>query len=106
MFKSVVVLFGILFLHSSNFAQASQWPPETGGKVAGNALEVPTKLVGITASLEQLLNEGAEVIASSLADKGPVITVKYRQQFIVCILKGAGVGSDQKIATSKCYALN
>jgi hypothetical protein len=106
MFKSAAILCGILFLQPSNFAQAAEWPPETGAKVAGNALEMPTKLVGITTSLEDLLNTGAEVIASSLEDNGPVITVKYRKQFIVCILKGAGIGSDQKIATSKCYALN
>lgn len=104
--KSALVLFCLLSLPFTNFALASQWPPETGANVAGNALEVPTKLTGITTSLENLLNAGAHVITSSLGDNGPVITVKYRQQFIICILKGAGIGSDQKIATSKCYAMN
>lgn len=89
-----------------SFSAAAQWPPETGAKVPGNALEYPTRLSAVNQSLEQMLNQGGEIISSSLASDGPVVTLRLHKHYIICLLKGAGSGSDQNVATSKCYAMN
>ncbi len=89
-----------------SFPASAAWPPETGAKVPGNALEYPTQLSAVNQSLEQMLNQGAEIIASSLASDGPVVTIRLHKHYIICLLKGAGSGSDQNVSTSKCYAMN
>ena len=87
-------------------ASASGWPPESGSRVPGNALEYPTKLSPLNVSLEKLLNNGAKVISTSLASDGPVVTVQNGKHYIICLLKGAGSGIDQNVSTSRCYAMN
>ncbi|MFC6376849.1 hypothetical protein [Tatumella terrea] len=89
-----------------SFTAAAQWPPETGAKVPGNALEYPTRLSAVNSSLEQMLDQGAVIISSSLGTDGPLVTIRKGKHYIFCMLKGAGSGSDQNVATSKCYAMN
>ncbi|MEA9389756.1 hypothetical protein SJI19_04165 [Acerihabitans sp. TG2] len=45
-------------------------------------------------------------MSSSVAQDGPIVTIKYKKSYVVCMLKGAGTGSDQNVATSTCYAMN
>ncbi|MCX8957653.1 hypothetical protein [Erwinia psidii] len=85
---------------------AAGWPPESGAKVAGNAQEYPTKLEAVNQSLEQLLNGGARIVSSALSTDGPVVTLSHRKKSVICLVKAAGTGSDQNVATSRCYALN
>lgn len=92
-------------LSISAFAD-TDWPPETGAKVPGNALDVPTMLEGVQDSLETMLNNGGKVISAYVEDDGPVVTLVYQNKNIICLLKGAGTGSNQRVATSKCYRLN
>ena len=87
----------------TTFASAAGWPPETGAKVVGNALEV---LEATDVSLEKMLNDGAHVVSSYVAQDGPVVTVLNKKHYAICMLKGAGMGSDQNVATSKCYVMN
>lgn len=99
---------GLLF--NSVLAMAN-WPPETGQLVPGNGLEYPTKLEAVNVSLQTMLDAGAEIISSYIATDGPVVTIKQHKentalQYFICVVKGAGTGSDQNIATSKCYAFN
>lgn len=56
--KIFSALFLVLATLMVSFSAAAQWPPETGAKVAGNALELPTQLSAVNTSLEQLLNQG------------------------------------------------
>ncbi len=104
--KSLMTLLLLSFATVTSFSAAAQWPPETGAKVAGNALEYPTRLSAVNQSLEQMLNQGGEIITSSLASDGPVVTLRLHKHYIICLLKGAGSGADQNVATSKCYAMN
>ncbi|WP_294901324.1 hypothetical protein [Tatumella sp. UBA2305] len=104
--KKLITLLLLSFTTATSFSAAAQWPPETGAKVPGNALEYPTRLSPVNQSLEQMLNQGGEIIASSLASDGPVVTLRLKKHYIFCLLKGAGSGSDQNVATSKCYAMN
>lgn len=97
----VLVLSGVATL-----ASAANWPPQTGAKVPGNALEYPTKLEPVNRSLQHMLNEGATVVASELGENGPVVTLHSKKSYVICMLKGAGTGADQHVATSKCYAMN
>lgn len=99
-FLSVLLMVGF-----SSSLQAA-WPPETGSKVPGNALEYPTKLAAVDTSLEKMLNRGATVISSSIGQNGPVVTLHDKNRYLVCLLRGAGIAADQNVATSKCYALN
>ncbi|ARU96312.1 hypothetical protein [Tatumella citrea] len=104
--KNLITLLLLIFVAVSSFSAAAQWPPETGAKVPGNALEYPTRLSAVNQSLEQMLNQGGKIISSSLASDGPVVTLRFHQHYIICLLKGAGSGSDQNVPTSKCYAMN
>lgn len=101
-----ITRFICLCITICSFDTFANWPPETGALVAGNALEYPTKLDAVDNSLETMLNSGAKMISSYVANDGPIVTIKYQQQYIICMLKGAGMGSDQNVATSKCYAFN
>ena len=101
MIFTAIALSGVVTL-----ASAANWPPETGAKVLGNALEYPTKLEPVNRSLQEMLNEGATVVSSGLGENGPVVTLHSGKNYVICILKGAGTGSDQNVATSKCYAMN
>ncbi|AUH02223.1 hypothetical protein PCO86_03590 [Pectobacteriaceae bacterium CE70] len=103
--KSFTFVYLLLFL-SAFTVSAAGWPPVTGAKVPGNAMEFPTKLEPVNSSLETMLNKGAEVVSSYVGQYGPVVTIKNNKHYIICILKGAGTGSDQNVATSKCYAMN
>ena len=89
-----------------SFTAAAQWPPESGAKVPGNALEYPTRLSAVNHSLEQLLDQGAVIVSSSLGSDGPVVTLRNGKHYTFCLVKGAGSGADQNVSTSKCYALN
>ncbi len=89
-----------------SFTAAAQWPPETGAQVPGNALEYPTRLSAVNESLEQMLDQGGAIISSTPGADGPIVTLKKGKHYIFCVLKGAGSGSDQNVATSKCYAMN
>lgn len=102
--KSIALpaLLGAVFSCSSYAA----WPPETGQKVPGNALEYPTRLEPVNQSLEKMLNAGARVVSSYIGDAGPVVTVLSNKHYVICTLRGKGTGSDQNVATSKCYAMN
>lgn len=95
-----------LCILTSSFYAFANWPPKTSSLVPGNGLEYPIKLDSVNDSLETMLNSGAKVISSYIANDGPIVTIKYQQQYIICVLKGAGIGSDQNVTTSKCYALN
>lgn len=103
--KLSTMIFGCLTL-SAAFSAAAQWPPETGAKVPGNALEYPTRLSAVNDSLEHMLNQGAAVITTSPGTDGPMVTIKKGKHYIICVLKGAGTGADQNVATSKCYQMN
>lgn len=103
--KSLIPLSLALIL-SASFASAGSWPPETSAKVHGNALEYPTKLEAVNVSMEEMLNAGATVVSSYVADIGPVVTLKNKKHYVICMLRGAGTGSDTNVATSKCYAMN
>lgn len=104
--KALTHLLPIAIMLGASVASASGWPPETGAKVPGNALEYPTKLEPLDSSLEQMLNQGATVISSYIAGDGPVVTLRNQKRYAICMLKGAGTGEDQNVATSRCYALN
>ncbi len=91
---------------SVSFGAAAQWPPETGARVPGNALEVPTQLSAVNQSLEQLLDHGGQVISSYVATDGPVVTLRKDKHYILCMVKGASSSPGQKVATSKCYQMN
>ncbi|MCF5706652.1 hypothetical protein GIV19_05045 [Pseudomonas syringae] len=104
--KTLLTSLPLALILSTPFASAAGWPPETGAKVAGNALEVPTKLEATDVSLEKMLNDGAKVVSSYVAQDGPVVTVLNKKHYVICMLKGAGTGSDQNVATSKCYVMN
>ncbi len=96
----------LIVLLVTSTVSAANWPPNTASKVANNALEYPTKLDPVNTSLEEMLNNGASIISSYVAEDGPIITIKAKKKYVICLLKGAGTGSDQNIATSKCYAMN
>ncbi|EOS94880.1 hypothetical protein LU631_22085 [Erwinia tracheiphila] len=68
----------------------------------GNALEYPTKLDTVNQSLEQLLNGGAKIVSSY----GLALTLTHKKKSVLCLVKGAGDGTVQNVATSRCYALN
>lgn len=91
---------------SASFGAAAQWPPETDARVPGNALEVPTQLSAVNQSLEQLLNQGGQVISSYVAADGPVVTLRKNKHYILCMVKGASSSPGQNVATSKCYQMN
>ncbi|KPW42814.1 hypothetical protein ALO95_100481 [Pseudomonas syringae pv. antirrhini] len=103
--KSLIPLSLALIL-SASFASAGNWPPETSAKVPGNALEYPTKLEAVNVSMEEMLNAGATVVSSYVAENGPVVTLNNKKHYVICMLRGAGTGSDTNVATSKCYAMN
>ncbi|ORC61704.1 hypothetical protein BZK31_02005 [Pseudomonas floridensis] len=96
----------LALLLGTSLASADGWPPETSAKVPGNALEWPTRLEPVNVSLEKMLNAGATVVSSYVAQDGPVVTIVSKKHTIICMLKGAGTGSDQNVATSKCYSMN
>lgn len=102
--QHVLLYAGLLLLPS--LASAAGWPPESGAKVPGNAQEYPTKLDAVNQSLEQLLNGGAKIVSSYVTQDGPVVTLSNRKKSVICLVKGVGTGSDQNVATSRCYALN
>ena len=85
---------------------AAKGPREAGGKVPAIPLEYPTRLSAVNSSLEQMLDQGGVVISSTLGTDGPIVTLRKGKHYIFCVLKGAGSGSDQNVATSKCYAMN
>ncbi len=85
---------------------SADWPPEAGAKVPGNTLELPTTLTPVQQPLDKLLNQGASIITASREANGPVVTLKKGKRYIMCMVTGAGSGSDQNIATSRCYAMN
>ncbi|MBS0849275.1 hypothetical protein [Citrobacter sp. JGM124] len=97
------ILFSLLTVSGSAMAD---WPPEDSAKVPGNTLELPTTLKPVEKPLDQLLNEGGAVISAQHGKHGPVVTLKKGDQYIMCLLIGAGDGGDQNISTSRCYALN
>ncbi|MFV0574549.1 MAG: hypothetical protein ACK5NC_03890 [Vibrio sp.] len=104
--KMMKYVIGLVALTAAMTTSAANWPPESGAKVAGNALEVPTKLEAVSTSLESMLNNGADIITSYIGENGPVVTIKHHHRYVICRVTGAGTGSDQNVATSKCYALN
>ena len=104
--KTQIILTAIALSGVATLASAANWPPETGAKVPGNVLEYPTKLAPVNRSLQQMLNEGATLVSSGLGENGPVVTLHSGKSYVICVLKGAGTGSDQNAATSKCYAMN
>lgn len=104
--KIFSALFLVLTTLMVSFSAAAQWPPETGAKVAGNALEIPTQLSAVNTSLEQLLNQGGVVISSYAATDGPVVTLRNGKHYIICLVKGAGSSPGQNVPTSKCYQMN
>ncbi|BDH46066.1 hypothetical protein TUM12370_21100 [Salmonella enterica subsp. enterica serovar Choleraesuis] len=104
--KKLSVIFSSFIALGISFSACAAWPPETGAKVPGNALEYPTRLEPLNTSLEKLLNSDASVISSYAGETGPVVTLRLNSRYIICMVKGAGIGSDQKVATSKCYAMN
>lgn len=100
----IVTICSLLLLPA--LASAAGWPPESGARVPGNALEYPTKLEALNQSLEKLLNGGAKIVSASLGNDGPVVILNNKKQSVICLVKGAGSGSDQNVATSRCYAMN
>ncbi|MBT0725314.1 hypothetical protein HH682_12985 [Rosenbergiella sp. S61] len=84
----------------------AQWPPETGAKVPGNTLELPTTLKPISVPLDKLLNEGATLITAQRDTNGPTVTLRRGKHYIMCSVMGAVSGEDQNIATSRCYEMN
>ncbi|MCK8360298.1 hypothetical protein LXA11_17635, partial [Erwinia amylovora] len=85
--KNVLITVLIMVGYKSSLQAA--WPPETGSKEPGNALEYPTKLAAVDTSLEKLLNRGATVISSSIGQNGPVVTLHDKNRYLVCLLRGA-----------------
>lgn len=51
-------------------------------------------------------DKGTAIISFYVAENGPVVTIKYHNQYIICIIKGTGMESDQNVSTSKYYAMN
>lgn len=110
--RNIFIILSIILLTLFSGFTFADWPPETGALVPGNGLEFPTKLEVVNESLQSMLDGGALVISSYVAQNGPIVTIKRHNpkkssmQYLICILKGAGIGSDQNVATSKCYAYN
>ena len=103
--KNLLLIVGCLSLVFSS-ATFAQWPPETGAKVPGNTLELPTTLKPVQVPLDKLLNQGATLITAQRDINGPTVTLRKGKQYIMCTVVGAGSGSDQNTATSRCYAMN
>lgn len=87
-------------------AQQTRWPLEEGVKSPHKALSVPSKLSPVSQSLTDMLNAGGTIISSYVATTGPVVTVRLRKTYMVCLLQGVNPATDQNVATSECYALN
>ena len=87
-------------------AHEAAWPPATGAKVPLNAMEYPTTLAPQQVSMAQLIRDGATIVSSELGPNGPVITLKKGKKYLFCLVYGPVADSDQRVATSRCYALN
>ncbi|WEV49127.1 hypothetical protein OZX61_01155 [Acinetobacter sp. ESL0695] len=106
MFNKKVLCFAILALGiQSTFAQMS-WPPETGAKVVGNALEYPTTLNSQQKPMSDFLNHGAKIINTQMGERGPIFTLQQGKKSLLCFVYPANAQTDQNVATSKCYGLN
>jgi len=105
MMKTIAMILCGVTLLTSPFTFA-QWPPEAGAKVPGNTLELPTTLKPVSVPLDKLLNQGATIITAQRDTNGPTVTLKKGKHYIMCTVAGAGSGSDQNVATSRCYEMN
>ena len=90
---------------SSAYAE-SKWPPETGAKVKGNALEYPTTLEAANNSLSYYLNKNATITSTQVTDRGPVFTLKQDKKNLICFVYPIDQVAGKETATSKCYKLN
>ncbi|SDB81907.1 hypothetical protein [Acinetobacter boissieri] len=105
MLKAVGILITLSTLSHLSYAD-SHWPPQTGAKVAGNALEYPTVLKAEQKPLSEFLNQGAKIVSTQIEDTGPVLTLQHGKKSLICFVYPANSSSDQNVATSKCYGLN
>lgn len=105
MLKATAVLLTLGTLSQFTYAQ-STWPPATGAKVAGNALEYPTVLKAEQKPLSDFLNHGAKIVSTNIEDSGPVFTLQQGKKALICFVYPANSNTDQNVATSKCYGLN
>ncbi|WP_156419352.1 hypothetical protein [Aureimonas sp. AU12] len=87
-------------------AQETHWPLDEGVKSPHKALSVPSNLSPVSESLTAMLNAGGTVISSYVATSGPVVTLRLRETYLICLLQGVNPATDQTVATSECYALN
>ncbi|KQN04078.1 MULTISPECIES: hypothetical protein [unclassified Sphingomonas] len=87
-------------------AQETRWPLGEGVKSPDKALSMPTKLAPVSQSLTALLDAGGTIVSSYVAPTGPVVTLRLRKRFMICLLQGTNPATDQNVATSECYALN
>lgn len=87
-------------------AHEATWPPATDTKIPLNAMEYPTTLAPQQTSMAQLIRDGASIVSSQLGPNGPVVTLKKGKKYLFCLVYGPVPATDQRIATSRCYALN
>ncbi|ESK38674.1 hypothetical protein P256_01491 [Acinetobacter nectaris CIP 110549] len=106
MLNKRVLCFAVMCLGLQTGFAATSWPPETGAKVVGNALEYPTTLSGQQKSMTDFLNHGAKIINTQMGERGPIFTLQQGKKFLLCFIYPANPETDQNVATSKCYGLN
>lgn len=104
----IVLALALPFLQTAAPASDAPqgWPPQTSVRTPLNALEYPTALEPVNASLTDLLNDGAKVVSAYVGDKGPIVTVQKRNKVTVCLVIGPDPATDQNVPTSRCYHLN
>ena len=87
-------------------AQEPRWPLEESVKSPTKALSIPTKLDPLMTSLTDMLNAGGRIVSSYVGTTGPIVTVRLRKTYSICLLRGANPATDANVPTSECYALN
>ncbi|WP_237412174.1 hypothetical protein [Acinetobacter nectaris] len=102
MFNKQILCFAVMCLGLQTSFAAISWPPETGAKVVGNALEYPTTLSGQQKSMTDFLNHGAKIINTQMGELDQYLHYSkernsYSVLFILLTLKRIRMSQHQNV---------
>ncbi|GBQ10831.1 hypothetical protein [Swaminathania salitolerans] len=80
--------------------------PESGAKSPFSPLAVPTSLKPQQKSLEQFLDAGYRILATTLSGPDQIFVMNHRDRTVLCALTPPDLRNGRNVPTSRCWALN
>lgn len=101
-----LLLLTLSFSGVAYATEPSEIMPASGIKSPFSAPAVPTDLKPLTGSLASYLNQGYQIVTSSVSGSELLLTLSHRGGTLLCALTPPDLRNDQNIATSRCWTLN